>query len=56
MALYGTKDLAGLIDRAHRFVKSNPKLAKLFKDHHLGSRPDIVLPLVDHIRKTGWRK
>jgi hypothetical protein len=56
MTAYGTKDAASLIDRAHRFVKANPKLAKLFKDHQLGSRPDIVLPLVDFIRKSGWRK
>ena len=52
--LYGKAEAASLGERAHRFVKSKPKLAKIFKDHNLGSRPDIVMPLVDFIRSTGW--
>jgi hypothetical protein len=52
--LYGNAEAADLTARAHRFVKSNAKLARIFKDHNLGSRPDVVMPLVDFVRRTGW--
>jgi hypothetical protein len=52
--LYGKAEAADLTARTHRFVKSNPKLARIFKDYNLGSRPDVVMPLVDFVRRTGW--
>jgi len=52
--LYGENEAHDLINRAHRFVKSNARLAKIFKDHQIGSRPDIVMALVEHVRASGW--
>jgi hypothetical protein len=52
---YGAKDGEQLLERAQRFVRAHPKLAKVLQEHGLGSRPDIVEGIVAHVFSTGWR-
>jgi hypothetical protein len=53
-SLYGKAEAADLVARSHAFVKSHPALARFFKEHNLGSKPEVVLPLVDFVRTSGW--
>lgn len=54
-ATYGAHEAEHLLDRTVRFVRQQPALAKLLQQHGNGSRPEIVLPLAQHVFSTGWR-
>jgi hypothetical protein len=52
---YGAEQGEQLLKRAARFVAKHPKLAERMRERGLGSRPDIVLGIIEHIFETGWR-
>jgi hypothetical protein len=52
--LYDT-DAEDLLERTQRFIRLHPKLAQVLQRRGLGSRPDIVLPLVEHVRNINYR-
>lgn len=54
-AKYGDKDGEQMLDRVRRFVRSKPRLAHVLQQHGLGSRPDIVVGIAEHVFSTGWR-
>jgi hypothetical protein len=50
-ATYGAEDGARWIEATNAWVKKNhPKLAELLQRRGIGSRKDIVVPLVEHVR------
>lgn len=51
---YGAKEAERLLARADAFVKQNATLSKILGSHGLGSRPDLVEMVVDHVRKSGF--
>jgi hypothetical protein len=53
-ATYGDEAEA-LLERAQRFARAHPKLAEVLGRRGLGSRPDIVLSLVEHVRNVNFR-
>jgi hypothetical protein len=55
VGLYGPKDGPALLKRTEAYVRAHPALAKILREHGLGSRPDIVEGIADHVRITGWR-
>lgn len=52
---YGAEQGESLLKRANKFVTARPTLAKRLRERGLGSRPDIVLALVEHVHLTGFR-
>jgi hypothetical protein len=45
-----------LLARTNAWIKTTqPALHKILGTHGLGSRPDVVLELVDHVRRLGWK-
>jgi hypothetical protein len=47
-------DIDDLLSRAAAFVSTSPKLGKVLSRRGLGSRPDIVKAIVEHVWQTNW--
>jgi hypothetical protein len=52
---YGAKEGEARLAAARRWTRSKPALQKLLDDGRLGSRPEIVMPLLDHLFSIGFR-
>jgi hypothetical protein len=46
---------AALLARTQKFVRAHPALAKILQTRGLGSRPDIVKAISEHVFSTGYR-
>lgn len=44
-----------LLARAQKFVKQHPKLHAQLGVGGIGSRPDVVIPIVEHVRRINFR-
>jgi hypothetical protein len=44
-----------LLARAQKFTSAHPKLHELLGRRGIGSRPDVVLAIVEHVWRTDWR-
>lgn len=53
-ARYGN-DAEDMLDRTRRYVRSDSSLYRIMGQHGLGSRPDFVLRIADHVFSTGYR-
>src|SRR5207245_1679518 len=54
-ATYGAKNGEQLLERAQKFVRAHPALAKVLQQRGLGSRPDVVAGIAAHVHSTGYR-
>jgi hypothetical protein len=54
-AVYGDQT-DRLLERATAYVRSNADLHKLMNTGGIGSRPDIVMAIVDHVHRNGIGK
>ena len=52
---YGAKDGEQLLERTQRFVRSHPKLAAVLKENGIGSRPEVVSAISEHVFSIGYR-
>lgn len=52
---YGQHEAEDLLARADRFVTAHPKLATLMGRHGIGSRPEVVEAIVEHVRRVNFR-
>ncbi len=52
---YGAADAEDLLARTAAFVKQHPKLEATLGMRGLGSRPEIVRALVEHVRAVNFR-
>ena len=52
---YGPKETDDLIARAQRFTKQFPKLHAILGTAAIGSRPDVVIPIIEHVRRVNFR-
>ena len=53
--LGGPGEAEQLLARAQRFIARSPKLQKVLEQHGLGSRPEIVEAILNHVQSSGWR-
>jgi hypothetical protein len=53
--VYGREEAEKLLARADKWVRTQPKLHALLGVNGMGSRPDVVIPIVEHIRRIGWK-
>lgn len=54
-ATYGDKEAETLIAAAQKFVEQHPKLHQALGRRGIGSRQDIVIPIIEHVRRTNFR-
>ena len=52
---YGAKEGEELLERVRKFARAHEPLAKLLREHGLGSRPAIVEGLADFVFSSGYR-
>jgi hypothetical protein len=52
---FGREEAERLIALADKWVRTQPKLHALLGTNGMGSRPDVVIPIVEHIRRIGWK-
>jgi hypothetical protein len=52
---YGAEDAENLLARTRAFVAQHPKLAATLRTRGLGSQPEVVRLLVEHVRATNFR-
>jgi len=52
---YGQARSEELLARTDKFVKAHSSLQALVRRHGIGSRPDIVEGLVEHVRRVNYR-
>lgn len=53
--LYGAQEAEALQLRAVKWMRQHPKLNAIVNTRGLGSQPALVLALVEHVRRTGFR-
>lgn len=53
--VYGREEAEKLLARAQKFVKQHPKLHAQLGVGGIGSRPDVVIPIVEHVRRINFR-
>ena len=46
---------AALLARTQKFVRAHPALAKILQERGLGSRPDLVKAIAEHVFSSGFR-
>jgi hypothetical protein len=54
-ATYGEEEAEALLSRAAAFVKTQPALAELLNRGSFGSRADLIIPIVEHVRRVNYR-
>lgn len=54
-ATYGRGDTDALLARAKKFVAAHPQLSALLGTRGIGSRPEVVTAIVEHVRRVNFR-
>ena len=53
--IYGPAEAEDLLGRLKRYVAQFPALENALLTEDIGSRPDVILPLVEHVRRINFR-
>jgi hypothetical protein len=52
---YGARQAEDLLARSQKFARSHPALSETLKAFGVGSDPEVVLAVADHVRRTNYR-